>query len=193
LRCTFLHNEPAAWAVSIKEVLDRATHQHISAYDPEWPSRFAEEQQRLAPIFGSKLLALDHVGSTAVPGLSAKPEIDILIELVDDADIDGYTASLIGLGYRRSSDLSQGHHFFKKDVGGVRTHKLHVVTRGHFQISRMLLFRDHLRNAPKARQDYQSLKLKLERENTQGIGEYLKAKAPFIDKMLEDIGYPQRK
>jgi GrpB-like predicted nucleotidyltransferase (UPF0157 family) len=165
----------------------------ISDYDPTWPSRFTQEQQRLAPIFGSKLLRIDHVGSTAVPALSAKPEIDILIEVSDDADIDRYTHSLIELGYCRGRDLSEGHHFFRKDVDGVRTHKLHVVTRGHFQISRMLLFRDHLRNNPKARQDYQSLKLKLEKENIQGIGEYLKAKAPFIDKVLEETSRTQRK
>ena len=164
----------------------------ISEYDPEWPSRFAEEQKQLQPIFGSKLLRIEHVGSTAVPKLSAKPEIDILVELSDDVDIDGYVPSLTGLGYRRGGDLSEGHHFFKKDFGGLRTHKLHVLVNGHRQVTRMLLFRDHLQNNPKIRQAYQSLKLKLEKENTRGIGEYLRAKAPFIDKVLEEIGQAQR-
>jgi GrpB-like predicted nucleotidyltransferase (UPF0157 family) len=159
----------------------------ISGYDPEWPPQFAAERERLAPIFGPDLIRVDHVGSTAVPGLSAKPEIDILVELVRGGDIDRHAPSIISLGYVRGGDLSDGHHFFRKNAGGVRTHKLHVLAHGHSQVWRMLSFRDHLRSNPAARQAYQNLKLKLEAENTRGIGEYLEGKAPFIERMLEDI------
>jgi GrpB-like predicted nucleotidyltransferase (UPF0157 family) len=159
----------------------------IATYNPDWPSQYEVERERLVPIFGGKLLRIDHVGSTAVPLLSAKPEIDILVELSDNLDLAQFVSPLMDLGYRRGGDLSAGHHFFKRDVDGVRTHKLHVMTHDHPEVSRMLDFRDHLRNNARARIEYQRLKIRLEQENTRGIGEYLAQKAPFIDATLNDL------
>ena len=112
------------------------------------------------------------------------PEIDILI-VVNVAQVpDEWSQSLHKLGYRRGGDLSPGHHFFKRDAGSVRTHKVHVCHQGHPNISEQLRFRDHLRRHPADRLRYQELKLKLERENTRGIREYLSGKAPFINSIL---------
>jgi GrpB-like predicted nucleotidyltransferase (UPF0157 family) len=156
----------------------------IQPYDPHWPWQYADEAERLRPIFGPAVVEMHHVGSTAVPELSAKPEIDILI-VVNVAEVpDEWSQSLLKLGYRRGGDLSPGHHFFKRDVGGVRTHKVHVCHQGHPGISQKLRFRDHLRQHPADRLRYQELKLKLERENTGGIREYLAGKAPFINSIL---------
>ena len=160
---------------------------NITPYNPEWPTMYANEVGRIAPIFGSTLVEIHHVGSTAVPGLSAKPEIDLLVVVEANDALDEWTASFREIGYRRGSDLSLSHHFFKRNVGGVRTHKVHVCIDQHPQIARMLRFRDHLRNHPEVRNKYQSLKLKLEKENTKGIGEYLEGKAPFIDRLLSSI------
>lgn len=85
------------------------------------------------------------------------------------------------LGYVRGTNLSVGHHFYRRDVNGVRTHKVHVCVQGHPQIVRMLRFRDLLRSDPTVRQEYQDLKLALEADNRNGIAEYLARKAPFID------------
>lgn len=156
----------------------------IEPYDPAWPRRYAQEAGRLGRVFVPSLLEIHHVGSTAVPQLSAKPEIDILA-VVNVADVpDEWLSALRALGYRRGGDLSVGHHFFKRDVDGARTHKLHVCREGHPAIDRMLKFRDHLRRHPEDRLKYQELKLKLERENRDGITQYLDAKAPFISSIV---------
>ena len=159
----------------------------IAPYDPQWPKRYEEEAARLTPIFGAAMIEIHHVGSTSVPELSAKPEIDVLV-VVNDVNIsDACTSSLRRLGYRRGGDLSPGHHFFKRDVDGVRTHKVHVCLEGHIKIDEMLKFRDHLRTHGDVRTQYQALKLKLEEENATGIGEYLEGKAPFIQSVLMAI------
>lgn len=77
----------------------------------------------------------------------------------------------------------KGHHFFKRDKGEVRTHKLHICSSGHSRINRMLLIRDHLRGNLSDRRAYAELKLRLGRENRTGIAEYLNAKAPFLDNL----------
>jgi len=157
----------------------------IARYDPSWPEQFEVERLKLAPIFGDKLRSIEHVGSTAVPTLAAKPEIDILVEISDDSDLDFYSAQMRAIDYRRGGDLSPGHHFFKRDIDGIRTHKLHVCISGHWQIERLLRFRDLLRADPEIRMQYQELKLRLEAGNREGINEYLAQKAPFIDRLLD--------
>jgi GrpB-like predicted nucleotidyltransferase (UPF0157 family) len=167
-----------------RQVVVMALTSQIQPYDPSWPRQYADEAARLAPIFGTTLVEMHHVGSTAAPGLAAKPEIDILA-VADIVDIpEAWTAGFAELGYRRGGDLSAGHRFFKRDLNGVRTHKVHICDPGHPQIERMLRFRDHLRGDPDDRARYQDLKLRLEQENTDGIGQYLAAKAPFIDSIL---------
>ncbi|MBR7618040.1 GrpB family protein [Phenylobacterium sp. 20VBR1] len=159
----------------------------IQAYDPRWPGMYAEEAARLAQVFGRDVVEVHHVGSTAVPDLAAKPEIDILavVNLVDVPEM--WAKGFAELGYRRGGDLSAGHRFFKRDLNGVRTHKLHICDQGHPSIADMLKFRDHLRRTPVDRARYQALKLRLERENTDGIGQYLASKAPFIDAIVAGI------
>ena len=156
----------------------------ISEYDNQWPNMFAAENARLEGVFGSKAVDIHHVGSTAVPGLAAKPEIDLLVVVSDHGDEANVDQAMAALGYTRGKNLSDGHRFYRRDVGGVRTHKVHVCMTGHWQISRMLHFRDMLRQNDDLRQAYQNLKLELESENEHGIKEYLAQKAPFIDAVV---------
>ena len=142
----------------------------------------------MRPIFDVALIELHHIGSTAVPELSAKPEIDILAIVRATRLIDQWAEALAARGYRRGGDLSAGHHFFKRDAGMVRTHKLHVCIDGHPMASQMLRFRNHLRTTPADRNRYEALKLRLEAENKLGIGEYLAGKAPFIRSVLDRAG-----
>ncbi len=161
---------------------------HIRAYDEAWPGMYAAEIARLKPIFGKMLRAIHHIGSTAVPGLAAKPEIDILAVVVEVSKLPAHWRAMFGaLGYRQGGDLSPGHRFFERDVAGVRTHKVHVCDEGHDSVNRMLKFRDHLRSNAEHRLQYQELKLRLERENTDGIGQYLTAKAPFIEAIMARV------
>ncbi|WP_312808484.1 GrpB family protein [Agrobacterium cavarae] len=156
----------------------------IAPYDSRWRALFSAEKDRIAPSFGVELNGIHHVGSTAVPGLAAKPEIDLLVEVSEHRNETARDDSLRALGYVRGKDLSEGHHFYRRDADGVRTHKVHVCIEGHWQIERMLRFRDLLRNNPIVRQQYQDLKLRLEADNRDGIGEYLAQKAPFIDALM---------
>jgi len=160
----------------------------ISAYNIEWPAWFDVERDRITPVFHGELLRIHHVGSTAVPTLAAKPEIDLLVEVFDHRNVKARDIAMQTLGYIRGKDISAGHHFFRRDVEGVRTHKVHVCVTGHWQIERMLRFRDLLRTSAAVRQQYEALKLHLEATNQNGIGEYLAGKAPFINKLL---GPPQ--
>jgi GrpB-like predicted nucleotidyltransferase (UPF0157 family) len=156
----------------------------LEEYNPDWPKRYAEAAADLAPIFGGQLVEMHHVGSTAVPQLAAKPEIDVLA-VVSASDTPALLVQeLASLGYRRGKDLSEGHRFFKRDIEGVRTHKLHICVAGHVSIHRMLAFRDHLRTHPADRDAYAALKLRLAATETGGIAEYLSRKRPFIDEVL---------
>ncbi|WP_298360291.1 GrpB family protein [uncultured Litoreibacter sp.] len=159
----------------------------ITDYDQKWPSLFLEEAGRLWSVFGDACIDIHHVGSTAVEGLAAKPEIDVLVVVSSAKGLDNWQAELTGLGYKRGGDLAEGHHFFKRDVGGKRTHKLHVCVSGHSQINRMLGIRDHLRSNSADRLAYAELKFRLEKENRTGIAEYLAGKAPFLDQLNRKI------
>ncbi|MBF8726147.1 GrpB family protein [Pseudomonas putida] len=161
---------------------------HIMPYDPQWPTRFKADKPSIASAFGEDLIAIHHVGSTAVPGLAAKPEIDVLVEVHNHHCASARDRVLIDLGYRRGSDLTPDHHFYRRDVQNDRTHKLHVCRQGHVSIARMLGFRDLLRQDPALRQQYQSLKLQLEASNVNGMAEYLEKKAPFIIETLLKAG-----
>ena len=160
----------------------------ITPYNADWPNQYRVEVSKLAPVFGSALVDIHHVGSTAIPGLAAKPEIDVLAVVENITHVEDWTDALTLQGYRRGGDLSDGHLFFKRDVDGVRTHKLHLCISGHPKIGEMLGFRDFLRLNREVRDEYQALKLRLERDNTAGIAQYLKGKEPFIRSILKQTG-----
>ncbi|MEM6484890.1 MAG: GrpB family protein [Pseudomonadota bacterium] len=153
----------------------------VVPYDASWVSAYRQEAARLAPLFGTALVAITHVGSTAVPGLAAKPEIDILVEVNRADDV---AEALANLGYRRGRDLSPGHQFYKKERNGRRSHKLHLCLAGHRMIGDMKHFLDVLLTSRETRDAYEVLKLSLVANNTQGIAEYLDGKAPFIQRIL---------
>jgi len=156
----------------------------IISYNPSWPDMFATERDRIAGALGDEVITIHHVGSTAVPQLAAKPEIDILVEVTRLNDASETDPLVCVLGYVQGQDLSFGHRYYRRNAGGTRTHKVHLCETGHWQISRMLRFRDLLRDDADLRAQYQSLKLNLEAENTEGIVEYLARKAPFIDAIV---------
>ncbi|HMH71568.1 MAG TPA: GrpB family protein, partial [Bradyrhizobium sp.] len=82
----------------------------IRPYDPNWPQEYTNAEARLRPIFGSRLVEIHHVGSTAVPELAAKGEIDILAVINLTGSVEEWSRSFEELGYRRGGDLSPGHH-----------------------------------------------------------------------------------
>ncbi|MCH7417826.1 GrpB family protein [Pseudomonas mosselii] len=160
----------------------------ITTYNPEWPQRYEADKMLLVSAFGDELIAMHHVGSTAVPQLAAKPEIDVLIEVSEHRNAAARDEVLLSLGYVRGSDLSEGHHFYRRNIGEVRTHKVHICRCGHPSIIQMLTFRELLRNDASLRQRYQDLKIELEATNTGGMAEYLEKKGPFIITALLEVG-----
>ncbi|MEQ6926779.1 GrpB family protein [Pseudomonas mosselii] len=160
----------------------------ITNYNPEWPQRYEADKMLLVSAFGDELIAMHHVGSTAVPQLAAKPEIDVLIEVSEHCNAAARDEVLLSLGYVRGSDLSEGHHFYRRNIGEVRTHKVHICRCGHPSIIQMLTFRELLRNDASLRQRYQDLKIELEATNTGGMAEYLEKKGPFIITALLEVG-----
>ncbi|MBA0219815.1 GrpB family protein [Pectobacterium brasiliense] len=157
----------------------------ISEHNNQWSEMFIAEKIRIEKVFGSKVINIHHVGSTAVAELSAKPEIDLLVVVSDYGDEISIDIGMISLGYVRGKNLSEGHHFYRRNINDIRTHKVHVCLNGHEQIFRMLCFRDILRKSADLRKEYQNLKLELESTNKLGIKEYLAKKAPFINRIVD--------
>lgn len=137
----------------------------LTPYDDHWPRMYDAAAQWLRPLLGSDLIDLHHVGSTAVIGLLAKPEIDILAIVTELARVNIWEAALAAHEFPRGGDLSAGHLFFKRNENGVRTHKLHICVDGHPTTIQMLAFRDHLRRCLSDRERYASL-------TSVGSGEY---------------------
>lgn len=159
----------------------------VAEYDPRWPELFAEEAGQLRQAMSDALVAVEHVGSTAVPGLSAKPVIDILVSVATFGEGERAAPALAALGYEcRGESGIPGRLFFRKGpVQFRRTHHLHMVEVGHAQWVSLLLFRDHLRTHPNAAQQYEALKRDLAVRFCDDRAAYSAGKADFIKAILE--------
>ncbi len=158
----------------------------VVRYDPAWPAAFERERVLIVGALGDLLLAVEHVGSTAVPGLGAKPVIDILIAVRSLADGERCVRPLDELGYEYQGDggIPGCLYFRKKLTNGLRTHHIHMVERDSDFWQRQVLFRDYLREHPQEAQDYYDLKVRLaERFGTDRLG-YNEAKTEFIESVL---------
>jgi GrpB-like predicted nucleotidyltransferase (UPF0157 family) len=156
----------------------------ILPYDACWPSLFEAEARALQGIFGETVLALHHVGSTAIPGLVAKPIIDILAEVRCLEEVDQKTVAMESCGYEaRGAHGIEGRRYFNKaraDPDGVGFH-IHAFARGSSQIRRHLRFRDYLIAVPDAAKEYATLKLSLCDPSGVLVPDYAERKAPFIE------------
>lgn len=151
----------------------------VVSYDPQWPQLFAQEAEPIKQALGSNCLALHHFGSTSVPGLEAKPKIDILAVVKELSKIN--TLALENLGFEnRGEVIASGRYFAKKDPN---IH-LHVFEEGNPLIERNLLFRDWLRTHQDDREAYAKLKKDLSVQYTDGMA-YCLAKTEFINKIID--------
>src|SRR6476469_6559455 len=133
---------------------------HLAPYDPEWPRLFEREARRIRAALGDRALLVEHVGSTSVPGLAAKPKIDIDLAVADTADEAAYVPLMEAAGYVlhiREREWHE-HRFFKGPDTDVN---LHTFTIGCLEIERMLRFRDHLRSDATDRRLYEDAKREL--------------------------------
>jgi GrpB-like predicted nucleotidyltransferase (UPF0157 family) len=153
----------------------------IVEHDPRWPAMFEEEAERIRAALGDIAVRIEHVGSTAVPGLAAKPTIDIQVSVEEMAPREPFVTALEGLGYEFVADPTDAEHeYFKKEMDGVRTHQIHVCPVGSDWERRHLAFRDHLRAHPDDAARYADLKRRLATEHPNDILAYIDAKEPFV-------------
>src|SRR6187549_3762873 len=133
----------------------------LEEYQPNWRQLFELERAKLLPIFADRLEAIHHVGSTAIPGMLAKPEIDILVVFKEGEDLRSYFPSIQALGYdaRGEEPGKPGHWYFSKNQNGRRTHKLHLCGQTHPCVQDQLLFRNYLRADPARAELYRQLKI----------------------------------
>jgi GrpB-like predicted nucleotidyltransferase (UPF0157 family) len=155
-------------------------------YDPQWPQEYAAECQRLLETVGPWLLAVEHIGSTSVPGLAAKPIIDIMAAVRHLADCVSCIAPLRALGYEYVPEVERlipERRYFRKLRAEEHTHHLHIVEYDSPFWRRLLLFRDYLRTHPATAQAYAHLKRELAARFANDVGAYTDAKTAFIRDM----------
>jgi GrpB-like predicted nucleotidyltransferase (UPF0157 family) len=155
----------------------------IADYDPAWPALFEREAGRLRNVLGAEILLLEHVGSTSVPGLAAKPVIDILLVVADPADEGRYLPPLEQAGYRLVI-REPGWHEHRALKGPDTNINLHVHGPASPEIERHLRFRDHLRADDADRELYQRTKRELAARPWTYIQQYADAKSAVVEEIL---------
>jgi GrpB-like predicted nucleotidyltransferase (UPF0157 family) len=162
-------------------------------YDLTWPQKFVEEQTRILAVIGAYVEDIQHVGSTSVPGLAAKPIIDIMIAVYSMSLVKKCIEPLASLGYGYMGELGlPERHFFPKPppTGWAhRTHHVHMVLKGSNQWENQTRFRDYLREHPETLQQYQILKRELASGFIDDREGYTDAKQDFIFATLRKAGY----
>jgi GrpB-like predicted nucleotidyltransferase (UPF0157 family) len=152
-------------------------------YDPQWPELFAREADRIRSVLGSLALRIEHVGSTSVPGLAAKPIIDLLLMVADSAQENAYAPALEAAGYvLRIRELNwYEHRMFKGPDTDIN---LHVFSSGCPEIGRMLMFRDRLRSNAAERDLYARTKAALSQKEWTYVQNYADAKTAVIEEII---------
>jgi GrpB-like predicted nucleotidyltransferase (UPF0157 family) len=155
----------------------------IVDYDPQWPELFRREADRIRAALGPRALRIEHTGSTSVPGLAAKPIIDVLLVVTDSSDEDAYVPALEAAGYSlriREPDWFE-HRMFKGPDTEIH---LHVLSSGCPEIGRMVMFRDWLRSNAADRDLYARTKLTLALKDWKYSQNYADAKTAIIEEIL---------
>ena len=160
----------------------------VVPYDPVWPARFEQLRAMLAPALGDVAVAIEHVGSTSVAGLAAKPIIDIDVVVASPSDLPESIARLGTLGYRHLGDLGiTGREAFQRPPS-LPAHNLYVCPTGIESLRNHLTIRDHLRSHPESREAYGELKSRLATE-VDSIDDYVERKSAFLLAILEAEGF----
>lgn len=182
----------------MQEKIDRVTREAVAVvpYDPCWPALFREEARHLRACLPSDVIGrIEHFGSTAVPGLAAKPIVDVLVEVTSLDETKVRVAPVLeAQGYDYFWRPSFGDDtppfyawFIKRDANGQRTHHIHMVERD-FEHWERLIFRDYLIDHPDVAQEYSELKTRLATDYAQDRIAYTEAKGGFIRAVMGQIG-----
>lgn len=159
----------------------------IADYDAQWPIIFDRLQQRIMDAAQGRIIRIEHIGSTSVPNLAAKPVIDLMPGVQSLADADACVDIMIGLGYtyiQKYESMMPERRFFNRNVDGEIKQNVHLVVVGGEFWERHLLFRDYLRAHPDAAQAYADLKRDLAPQ-FDDTNDYAQAKTAFISAMMD--------
>ena len=164
--------------------LDKSRKVEVVDYDPAWPATYEAEAAKIRAALGEAALSLEHIGSTSVPGLAAKPVIDIHLAVADSADEPAYRPALEAAGYRfqhAAPDWFE-HRFFKGTDPEVN---LHVFSEGCPELDRCKVFRDWLRRSPKDVALYAGAKRELAQRDWAHVNDYAMAKTAVVAEIME--------
>lgn len=160
----------------------------VLLYDPQWAIEFQMLRTFILSHCGALIVEIHHVGSTSVPGLSAKPILDVDIEINSLCDFKAVKDKLAELGYRHEGDLGiPGREAFKYDHSEFMTHHLYVCARDAHELKRHLAFRDHLRTHPKESDQYGDIKCQAALKHPQDIDGYMEEKGVLITKIYAQL------
>ncbi|MFP5010279.1 GrpB family protein [Bacillus paranthracis] len=157
----------------------------IKPYEKEWHEEYLIEKEKFISLFGEDCIAIEHIGSTSVQGLGAKPLIDMMIGVTDLQIIEKWIDDLLKIGYEYVPKETPNWRFFRKGKWRAGTHHLHVYIYNSDEWKTNLLFRDFLIKHEWARKEYRELKERLAATYPFDRVSYTNAKAPFIQKILE--------
>lgn len=152
-------------------------------YSAEWPALFVREVERVRAALGTRVLMLEHVGSTSVPGLAAKPIIDMILAVADSADEPAYVPAMESAGYGlhiREPEWHQ-HRLFRSHDTDIN---LHVHSVGCPEIDKMLMFRDWLRSNDGDRRLYECSKRQLAKQTWKYVQNYADAKTAVVEEII---------
>lgn len=154
----------------------------VVPHNPRWRSAFEAEAKHIGAALGENVVAIHHIGSTAIPDIYAKPVIDLLVEVVNITEVDERSSAMEALGYEAMGGFGiPGRRYFRKDnQEGIRTYQIHAFDAGSAQIDRHLTFRDYMIAHPEDARKYSELKRKLAKEHSQSIDGYMDGKDSFI-------------
>lgn len=164
----------------------------VTQYNPQWPYEYEAERVRLNTMLQSVLIASHHIGSTSVPGLMAKPVIDILLVVTELSELDQYNASMVKSGYDvRGENGIAGRRYFTKGAER-RRHQVHAFQVGDMQIHRHLVFRDYMLENPQVTEAYANLKRNAVAVCMNDIKRYQEMKQDFISHHLKQAVLRER-
>jgi GrpB-like predicted nucleotidyltransferase (UPF0157 family) len=157
----------------------------VAPPDPQWASGFEAEAQEIQIALGAGCLAIHHVGSTSIPGIYAKPVLDLLVAVTTIDVMDERCPQMTALGYEALGEYGlPGRRFFRKDdADGVRSHHVHSYAQGSAELHRHLAFRNFMRAHPPLAQQYSDLKRRLARDHPEDMEAYMAGKDGFIQEM----------
>lgn len=152
----------------------------VLSHQAEWSKMYQAESKKIKNVFKEEILNVYHIGSTAIPNIKAKPVIDIMVEVINIANVDNFNNDMEQLGYEAIGENGISKRRFFRKGGDNRSHHVHIFEQGNEEISRHLTFRDYMINHPEEAMKYSQLKQSLAEKFPNNIEKYIEGKNDYI-------------